>query len=67
MLWAGVLKLSIMAQKLKKFVARFDKVGKYENTTKVSQREVTYWAYSREGARQWFDRERIRFSIVYPR
>ena len=56
-----------MAQKLKKFVARFDKVGKYENASKVSQREVTYWAYSREGARQWFDRERIRYEIVYPR
>lgn len=56
-----------MVHKLKKFVARFDKVGKYENAAKVRQREVIYWAYSREGARQWFDRERIRYKIVYPR
>jgi hypothetical protein len=55
-----------MAQKLKKFIAKFDKAGKYKYE-KVSQRKVTYWAYSREGARQWFDRERIRYEIVYPR
>ena len=44
--------------KLKKFVARFDKVGKYENAKTVKEREITYWAYNRQGAENWFDREK---------
>ena len=52
---------------LKKFVARFDKVGKFENAKIVKEREVIYWAYDREGARDYFDKEHIRYSIIYPK
>jgi hypothetical protein len=49
-------------EKLKKFVAVYENVGRFENAN-LKQRTIVYWAYSKEGAIQYFSRERVAFYL----